>query len=336
MTLLCVAGRCLAQQRDTIWLTAERYVTEHKTEAAYYRLATPDDSGLFHVEDYRLDGTLALIGGGHNALLTVREGHFTIYDSVGHKEWEGSFLKGLPNGVFRKYFPNTDRLEAKVTFAHGNLNGETFVFDSLSGKTRTKGNYHDNLIHGAWTWFFPGTDTVEATANYVDGQLNGQRRVFFGNGKLQRDDFYENGRLKSGKCFSRSGKEAPYVPELPGSYHLRNKTWNTLLNRLERIARDGHYASLSGQRVHIRFILGRSGAIRNGVVVSGPPDRLLRRALLQVMRELPDAKPYKVNGRAAELQYDCMFEIGPAYHFSYQSALVQRNQLTGPIVDFAD
>lgn len=336
LTGSCLTMSAQAQTPDTLWLTREGYVADQRDSAAYFRLATAAENGLFHTRDYRLNGTLAQTATGTSPLLTIREGAFVAYDSTGHKVIEANYRRGLPDGLLRRYFKNTDRLAAELHYNHGKREGEAKFYDSATGKIWIEGLYKDDKAHDVWARFFPGSDTLEATTSYAEGQWDGPRKVYYRSGILKRNDVYRQGKLESGKLYNLAGREMPYFPELPEDYTLRNATYNTMLWGLEKIAHNRAFERYAGQRIRIRFVVGRSGTIRQEEIVSGPGDKVLRREILEVMRSAPDAKPYKVNDRPEELLFDGIFEMGDSYRLNFRSRLVRADVAAIPETDLPD
>ncbi|QXP70185.1 energy transducer TonB [Polaribacter sp. R2A056_3_33] len=98
----------------------------------------------------------------------------------------------------------------KKYFENGNIKSEINFL--------RKGN---KKIREGKSTFWYSTGKLKIITNYIKNKLNGERISYWKNGELKRKELFKKGKLKSGKCFDKSGKEIEYYnfeiqPEFPG------------------------------------------------------------------------------------------------------------------------
>ena len=158
------------------------------------------------------------------------------YYETGAVKIVGTYKKGVPEGVFRKYDEQGNIDSAKV-YSGGRLlrqgkmdnqgreQGEwKRVYES--GKLRAIGNYVDGKREGPWKFSFEN-DTLEQTGTFVKGKPNGPWKWYYPNGQLRREETYANGKENGYMTeYSDSGTviaEGNYVNGLQdGDWKYRN------------------------------------------------------------------------------------------------------------------
>lgn len=114
-------------------------------------------------------------------------------------------------------YDKKDVLQETISFADKNLleRKGTYTFYQ-NGIVKEEGNYDKGYKVGEWKRYYPSKQLLE-TINYTWDKISGQRKIFYKDGKLALDEYYDrNGNLESGKYFDEQGKavEKDYVKKI--------------------------------------------------------------------------------------------------------------------------
>lgn len=108
-------------------------------------------------------------------------------------------------------YDKTDNLRAVYT--------EYFISGDLK-KHIPYSNYKEKIIDGK-TQIWREKGILKEEISYKNDKYHGEYKTYWKNGKLKRNDLYENDSLISGICYDTSGNKVPYFkiesdPEFPG------------------------------------------------------------------------------------------------------------------------
>jgi antitoxin component YwqK of YwqJK toxin-antitoxin module len=149
----------------------------------------------------------------------IKNGIGIVYDSLGNKFGEGTYMDNKQNGGWTYYYQSR-KLKAKGEFLNGNetkigssgvpINGRnnlwSFYFEN--GNLNEESNFIDGNLNGLQKIYFENGN-LQAESNFKDGNLNGLQKIYFENGNLQAESnyiedkfsgvrkiYHENGNLK--------------------------------------------------------------------------------------------------------------------------------------------
>ena len=125
------------------------------------------------------------------------------YYPTGATKIVGTFKKGVPEGVFRKYDESGNIDSAKV-YSGGRLLRQGRMDNQgreqggwrefyESGHLRASGNYIDGNREGVWLFSFEN-DSNEQVGAYIKGKPNGPWKWYYPNGELRREETYKTGK----------------------------------------------------------------------------------------------------------------------------------------------
>lgn len=149
-------------------------------------------------------------------------------------------------------------------------------------------------------WFKNGQ--LKISTDYVDNKIHGNVQTYWPNGKLKRQDTFENNKYIAGTCYDSIGNKVEHFdflvyPSFPGGEkmlleYLRNNI------RYPSVAAEDH---LEG-KVVVKFIIGKDGtpihiSLKTGV------DRALDKEALRVVRAMPKWTPFILDGEQINFWY---------------------------------
>ena len=147
------------------------------------------------------------------------------FEDTKQVRYEGQFEHGKEIGLFKFYklVKKKSILTATKLFNPDNNIAEV-AFLASTGKVMSKGEMKGKAYIGEWFYFHNGSDKVMTKETYNnEGLLAGKKQVYFKNGQLAEELFYENGKKQGNvKNYSEKGivlKDFNYNGgELHGSY----------------------------------------------------------------------------------------------------------------------
>ncbi len=126
------------------------------------------------------------------------------YDESGNLIFSGTYKKGIPVGIHRKFDSQGNVTNAMMYNEKGIMIGEgiitkegrkegawTYFFED--GSVRAKGRYAANLETGKWS-YYASTGKVEQTGDYKNGKFDGLWTWFYENGNVKREEEFYNGK----------------------------------------------------------------------------------------------------------------------------------------------
>ena len=164
--------------------------TKHKSQAKFYSVRTTLKDSLNHkiisVKDFYINDTLQMEGAYTSLEPEVKEGYFIFYFENGRKESEIMYKNNKRQGEGKYYYK--------------------------SGALKKILQFNNDTILKRKEWYEEGA--VYKMAEYKNGELNGKYYVFYPDGKLIRFHIFENGDFKQGNCYTKSGQDTSFFPEI--------------------------------------------------------------------------------------------------------------------------
>ncbi len=271
-----------SQVLDTMYFDSN-WEQADKENAHYFRFVSIDTSGEFRflVEDFYPDGQIQMSGTYKSIRPDNKDGHFIYWYEDGKKQMECTYQDNYLQGTLQEWYASGIQ-ESHQEFINGALDGDFKSWDE-NGK-------------------------IKLNARYRKGDKHGNFQSFYQNGQKVRDDYYENGQLQEGKCFSKDGKEIEYFPYVlmprfpggPGS--LRSFVKKELKYPAEAKKRNIEGAVL------ILFTVDEKGIVKDPRVVNGDREYFDREAI-RVVEKFPNWIPGEVDGNPSPIQVSVPIEF---------------------------
>ncbi|PZF74703.1 energy transducer TonB [Taibaiella soli] len=147
-------------QNDTIFFNKSWKPTTSRDSAAYFRLKPKAENGLYHVTDYYISGIPQMVGTFSQIDSEVKEGYFTYYDSLGHKEDEGDYRNNKRNGFWKFYYSNSDKLKYTGLFRKDSAEGVFHYYHAATGKMYNRIEYKNGKKNGESLAYFADGKTL--------------------------------------------------------------------------------------------------------------------------------------------------------------------------------
>ena len=176
-----------------------------------------------------------------------------------------------------------------------------------SGQQKSYQEFSNGLLNGECTnWREDGS--LELKARYYKGDKHGNFRTYYPGGSLLRDDFFENGELVEGHCYSPEGEPVdyfPYVvrPSFPGGRAALRRFVDKELKYPQQARKKGIEGS-----VIVLFTVDENGKVRDPEVVNGDLEYFNEEAL-RLVSIFPDWIPGKVDGVLSSVQVSLPIEF---------------------------
>ncbi|MCB0429037.1 MAG: toxin-antitoxin system YwqK family antitoxin [Flavobacteriales bacterium] len=122
-----------------------------------------------------------------------KDGVWQYFNEKGQKTSQESFKKGVKDGTFEEYYPETGNIVNRMQWKDGKKDGD-WVQQFEDGTIRTTGHYTDDHLEGDVTFHYP-SGKVQMTGPYVKGIKNGTWKYFLGDGRLGSIVRYSNGYM---------------------------------------------------------------------------------------------------------------------------------------------
>ena len=100
-----------------------------------------------------------------------RNGEFVRYNGINGKILEkGAYLDDLKNGSFTKWYTNSSK-RVEGSYRKGMKNGIwSYYFKNSPGTVRLNGNFKDGKKHGKWV-FYDTNETIRSIIKYDNGTI---------------------------------------------------------------------------------------------------------------------------------------------------------------------
>lgn len=165
----------------------------------------------------------------------------------------------------------------------------------ISGKPKSEWvTSKGNIVGKKTEWFENGQLRLESNYN-KKGQCHGSFVVYWENGKIKRNDIFNNGKLVEGKCFNNKGVEVKYyeyekLPQFPGG----PRKYTEFFNREFKMLTDYSGEPIVGE-VKVSFFVEKDGSITDLNIDEGT-ERRLNAAALKFFLKMPKFEPYIFEG----------------------------------------
>lgn len=206
------------------------------------------------------------------------------------------FISGTKQMV--GYFDSTDEFMTNGDISDQYQNGY-FIFYYPNGNVDDEGPYKKGERHGLWKFSADSTGRVRVECMYSNGMRHGHRKVYHPNGKLNRDELFEDDEFVSGTCYDASGKEVPFFP----SEKMPEPTVNIgeFIGQNLKYPKQAIKKKVEG-RVVVKFVVDTDGKISNAVVIQGIGAGCDEEAL-RVINNMPPWKPGMQEGVPVKVYY---------------------------------
>jgi uncharacterized protein len=155
-----------------------------------------------------------------------KTGIWKFYGKDGKMEQTGAYNNGRPDGIWKWYYENNNLLREEEYF-QGKRDG-TYTEYSNEGTIIAQGQYSDSEKNGEWKFISANNTEIgkyilglkdglwksyfndgklRTKGNYVQGNPDGQHVIYYENGKLKEEQFYEMGiRTRTWRKYDEDGK----------------------------------------------------------------------------------------------------------------------------------
>lgn len=260
-----------AQETIVTYIKENGGRTTLKDSAAYTSVlrTTPNNEGLYGLDDYYPDGTLKRHGWvkAPDPQRLRFEGLVETYYDNGERETVIRYADNRPvdtaeryyrNGVLREREVYLDATDAGNPFAALDTR-LVYYADSLGNAQVVDGNGQASITND---------DLDVERGQYVDGRRDGRWEGTFMKAKYRFEEWYEDGKVVRGVSVDSVGNEYPYQkegiqPEYPGGVHALRK----FIAEHYKFPKEALKAKVQGQLV-ITFVVDRSGVPTDFEVVN--------------------------------------------------------------------
>ncbi len=252
-------------------------------EAYYYRIVSIDTSGdfRFYVEDFYPDGQIQMSGTYKSIRPDNKDGHFIYYYEDGRKQMECHYRDNLLQGPLREWY-SSGQEQSYQEFSGGLLNGE----------------YK--------SWREDGSRKL--ITHYYRGEKHGSFQSYYPNGQMTRNDFYENGRMVDGQCFSPEGDPVDYFPYiLMPSFPGGQGDLRRFVEKELKYPSEARKKGIEGV-VIVLFTVDEEGKVRDPRIVNGDREFFNTEAL-RVVNKFPRWIPGEVDGVPSPVQVSVPVEF---------------------------
>jgi antitoxin component YwqK of YwqJK toxin-antitoxin module len=140
---------------------------------------------------------------------TVADGDYVEYfDTAKTKiKIEGKVLNGLPDGLWRSYYPSGN-IKSAVTYKDGQPEGIAyFYYDDVSNTLQAQMTFVQGKIDGLYKEYY-NTGAKKAYILYIDGEKEGKAEFYYKSGDIKIRGKFKNGK-RNGKWiyFDENGKK---------------------------------------------------------------------------------------------------------------------------------
>lgn len=142
----------------------------------------------------------------------------------------------------------------------------------------------------------------KSKSTYKDGYIEGELTTYYLSGQLKRRDYYENGTLRSGNCYSSSGQDTAYflyeiMPQYPGGQEAMVKFLSTNVKYPKKARKKG----IEGQ-VAVKFTIDENGLVINAIITKSV-DPLIDEEALRVINAMPKWTPGMQDGESVPVMF---------------------------------
>lgn len=159
----------------------------------------------------KLDGTKTTYYSNGNIRLIenykddVLNGISTSYAVNGGKECEVNFVDGKRDGKLICLFSNGS-VNSESNYSKEKLNGPYISYNGINSIVESY-NYENDLFEGRQLEYYDGK-TLKSEVTYAKGKAMGSYKSYYSNGNLEKENFFEDGKIKKIITYFQNGKKS--------------------------------------------------------------------------------------------------------------------------------
>ncbi|MCK4749381.1 MAG: TonB family protein, partial [Bacteroidales bacterium] len=163
------------------------------------------------------------------------------------------------------------------------------------------------ILAGEYTsWREDGS--LKLKASYSKGEKHGNFQSYYPNGQMTRDDYYENGQLIEGHCYSAEGDPVEYFPYvLMPVFPDGPRGMRRFVEKELKYPQGAKRKGIEGA-VIILFTIDEEGSVKDPRVVNGDREYFNEEAL-RIVRQFPRWIPGEVDGIPSPIQVSVPIEF---------------------------
>ena len=173
-------------------------ISENGTVKVKGKYLNGKKEGVWEVK--KTDGSLQPTEEFKNGNVVKRITYFTD----GNVEMERNFDEnGKPNGIEKKYEWQTGKLKSELNYVHGKQVGKQvrYMTSTLDDYIETSYYNEAGQKDGEYTEVYTEAPQIKVKGQYVKDKKNGKWTYGDGNGKIYKEETYDNGQLIDTKSF---------------------------------------------------------------------------------------------------------------------------------------
>jgi antitoxin component YwqK of YwqJK toxin-antitoxin module len=275
-----------AVEQDTIYITRKGFITT-KDSAAYFRIVTKMGEDKYKIQDYYLTGIQQMLGYNATPEVTMRNGEYIYYDSLGNVSSFGNYKYGLKFGEWTNYYHGTKNVAFIRVFNENNRSNTFKQYDSVSKKLIKEGAFNLNEnSEGLWKFYYNESGNLRYFLNFNNGLIQGESIEYYEDGLIKRKETYSNGKILKGKLFDQNGGKQKYYPR-EERVVFKSSIYQHVLKGVKSLSRAGGL-----NKITVKLIISKEGKISDAQIIENPfpenNDEIIK-ALLQ-FKEIEPAK----------------------------------------------
>lgn len=281
MLYLCVCNGFA--QTDTLFVNQSGVIVP-KSEAQFYRVASPTEAGVFTFHEYGLDHKLKKVFHATSIRVTLLQGAYTEYDEKGNVMILGTYDKGYKSGEWN-YFFHSSKIKKEKQVYNSLHEYYSWQYDSTTRKLESEGGIDKfGKRTGVWKQYHFNSDSVKTISNFLIGKKEGIQLEYYKNGKIKRKELYQNNMLQKGELFDEAGKKIKYYPAF--TYPQYRDYVSNYLRKTEPCTAE----ALKKNDFKVRFVVTKDGDVTEVEVMNVEQDacaQKIKAALLRMKKWKP-------------------------------------------------
>lgn len=190
------------------------------------------------------------------------------------------------------------------------LESGLFVTYDSTGTIEAENNYLNGKRSGDQREYYP-SGSLYYSEQLADNIEHGKRMVFYKDGKLKREEVFEDGKLLNSNCYTQDGRDTVYYkfmthPVFPGGDEARIR----FLIKKTRYPLKAIRKKLQGI-VYLSFTVTKTGAVDRPRILRGVHP-LLDNEAIRVINAMPKWEPGSLDGKPVNVRFNMpmKFTIG--------------------------
>lgn len=292
MKLIIIAGLgCfipffLQAQTDTLFFDPQNFIKFRVAEHL------PDQS--LWIKEYDQQNRLRVKAEATTLESTIKQGHYTYYDTIGKIIEEGSYHKGYKTGLWNFYFTGTQRIKETRNYNPSQKSCYVWMFDSICATLKKEGKFdeYERKIE-VWKEYYPCEDslTLHNQSYYQEGYRQGKQVEYYKNGRIKRIENFNNRKLQTGQLFDTLGHKIKYYPAFVNAAPKVNLK-SYLSSKVYCFE-----STLKNKDIPIRFIISHTGQVLHAEVL-GLMETDCKTEIETVLLKMKSWRPYQYEHKA--------------------------------------